>query len=208
MRESPLPAQRARAQLAGAIAFVDGVSTWVGRASAWLIAVLTVLIAYEVFSRYVLGSPHDWAFDASYMLYGSMFMLAGAYALAKGAHVRGDLLYGSFPPRLQAALDLVLYLLFFLPGITALAFAGYTFAAESWAIREGSPMTPDGPPVYPFKAVIPIAGGLLLLQGLVEILRCFACVASGEWPARAPDVEEVNLERLKETVDVTGEARR
>lgn len=208
MRESPLPAQRARAQLAGAIAFVDGVSTWVGRASAWLIAVLTALITYEVFSRYVLGSPHDWAFDVSYMLYGAMFMLAGAYALAKGAHVRGDLLYGSFPPRLQAALDLVLYLLFFLPGIAALAFAGYTFAAESWAIREGSPMTPDGPPVYPFKAVIPIAGGLLLLQGLVEILRCFACLASGEWPARAPDVEEVNLERLKETVDGTGEALR
>jgi TRAP-type mannitol/chloroaromatic compound transport system permease small subunit len=208
MRESPLPALRAKAQLARLIAFVDGVSTWVGRASAWLIAVLTALIAYEVFSRYVLGSPHDWAFDVSYMLYGAMFMLAGAYALAKGAHVRGDLLYGSFPPRMQAALDLVLYLVFFLPGIAALAFAGYTFAEESWAIREGSPMTPDGPPVYPFKAIIPVAGGLLLLQGLVEILRCFACLASGEWPARAPDVEEVNLERLRETVDAGGEALR
>lgn len=204
MRESPLPTQRAKAQLALLIAFVDGVSTWVGRLAAWLIAVLTAVIAYEVFARYVLGRPNDWAFDTSYMLYGAMFMLAGAYALAKGAHVRGDLLYGSFPPRLQAALDLVLYLVFFLPGIAALAFAGYTFAAESWAIREGSPMTPDGPPVYPFKAVIPVAGALLLMQGLVEILRCLACLTSGEWPARAPDVEEVNLERLKQTV---GDAR-
>lgn len=197
MRVSPLPALRAKAQLEKLFAAVDALSTWVGRAAAWLIAALTLLIAYEVFSRYALGRPHDWAFDASYMLYGTLFMLAGAYALAKGAHVRGDLLYGSFPPRLQAGLDLALYLLFFMPGVTALAFAGYTFAAESWAIREGSPLTPDGPKVYPFKAVIPVAGGLLMLQGLIEMLRCLACLATGEWPARAPDVEEVDLERLK-----------
>ncbi|MGA8004512.1 MAG: TRAP transporter small permease subunit [Burkholderiales bacterium] len=180
------------------IGYVDALSVWVGHATAWLIALLTAVIAFEVFSRYVLGRPHDWAFDASYMLYGTLFMLAGAYALAKNAHVRGDLLYGSLTPRQQAGLDLALYVLFFLPGVAALAFAGYTFASDSWAIHEGSPLTPDGLVVYPFKSVIPLAGVLLLLQGIAEILRCLACLASGAWPARAPDVQEVDLDELQQ----------
>lgn len=191
-------AKHANDSLTRLIGYVDALSVWVGHAAAWLIAFLTALIAFEVFSRYVLGRPHDWAFDASYMLYGTLFMLAGAYALAKGAHVRGDLLYGSLTPRQQAALDLFLYVLFFLPGVAALAFAGYTFASESWAIHEGSPLTPDGLVVYPFKTVIPVAGALLLLQGIAEILRCLACLTSGAWPARAPDVQEVDLEELQQ----------
>lgn len=181
---------------------IDKISTWIGQFFSWLIVALTLMISWEVFSRYVLDAPHPWAFDVMSMMYGSLFMMAGAYTLSKNGHVRGDVLYGFFPPRLQAWLDLVLYILFFIPGVVALAYAGYGFAAESWAINEHSNVTANGPPVYPFKTVIPIAGGILLLQGLVEIVRCVICLQNGEWPSRIEDVEEVDVEKLKEMVNV------
>ena len=182
--------------------FVDKVSTKVGHAFSWLIMALTLMIAWEVFSRYVLDHPHPWAFDVMIMMYGSMFMMAGAYTLSKNGHVRGDVLYGFFPPRLQAGLDLTLYILFFIPGVFALAWAGYFYAAESWAIKEISNITSDGPAIYPFKTIIPLAGGLLLVQGVVEILRCIVCLQTGKWPLRADDVEEVDVEKLKDMVNV------
>ncbi|RZI40935.1 TRAP transporter small permease subunit [Herbaspirillum sp. HC18] len=185
--------------------FVDRVSTWVGQAFAWLILALTLQVSWEVFSRYALNKPNAWSFDLMIMMYGTAFMMAGAYTLAKDGHVRGDVLYGFFPPRLQAALDLVLYIVFFIPGIVALAWAGYTYAAESWAINEHSTLTANGPPLYPFKTVIPIAGVLLLAQGLVEIVRCIACLRAGDWPAREEDVEEVDVDKLKKMVDVKDE---
>jgi TRAP-type mannitol/chloroaromatic compound transport system permease small subunit len=166
---------------------------------------LTLLITWEVFSRYVLNHPHAWAFDVMIMLYGTLFMMAGAYTLAKNGHVRGDVLYGFFPPRLQAGLDLVLYIAFFIPGIVALAYAGYVYAGESWAINEHSNITADGPPIYPFKTIIPVAGVLLLLQGIVEIVRCVVCLKQGEWPSREADVEEVDVDKLKEMVHVKDE---
>ena len=184
---------------------VDRVSTFAGQAFAWLIVVLTGLIGYEVFSRYVLNDPHPWAFDVQIMLYGTLFMMAGAYTLSKNGHVRGDILYGFFKPRTQAFFDLVLYLVFFLPGVIALAWAGYSYAADSFAIREHSSITADGPPIYPFKAVIPVAGALLLVQGLVEILRCIVCLRDGEWPSREEDVEEVDVDKLKQMVHVKDE---
>jgi TRAP-type mannitol/chloroaromatic compound transport system permease small subunit len=182
--------------------FVDKLSTWVGHAFSWLIVSLTLLISWEVFSRYVLGKPHAWAFDAMIMMYGTLFMMAGAYTLAKNGHVRGDVLYSFFLPRTQAIVDLVLYVLFFIPGVVALAWAGYAYAAESWAILEQSNITSDGPPVYPFKTVIPIAGAFLLLQGIVEIVRCVVCIKQGEWPSREQDVEEVDVDKLREMVHV------
>lgn len=185
--------------------FIDKVSTWVGHAFAWLILALTLQVSWEVFSRYVLNQPNAWAFDLMIMMYGTAFMMAGAYTLAKNGHVRGDVLYGFFPPRLQAGLDLALYILFFIPGTVALVWAGYTYAAESWAITEHSTLTASGPPLYPFKTVIPIAGIFLLAQGLVEIVRCVVCLKEGEWPAREEDVEEVDVEKLKEMVDVKDE---
>ena len=139
------------------------------------------------------------------MLYGSVFMMAGAYTLSKNGHVRGDVLYGFFPPRLQAGLDLALYILFFIPGVFALAWAGYNFAAESWAINEHSNVTANGPPVYPFKTVLPLAGAFLLVQGVVEIIRCVMCLQTGQWPKRADDVEEVDVDKLKEMVHVKDE---
>ena len=184
---------------------VDKLSTVIGQAFSWLIVVLTLLITWEVFSRYALDNPHPWAFDVMSMLYGSVFMMAGAYTLSKNGHVRGDVLYGFFPPRLQAGLDLALYILFFIPGVVAMAWAGYNFAAESWAINEHSNITANGPPVYPFKTIIPIAGTILLAQGLVEIVRCIVCLQQGQWPSRGQDVEEVDVEKLKEMVQVKDE---
>jgi TRAP-type mannitol/chloroaromatic compound transport system permease small subunit len=184
---------------------VDKFSTFVGQLFSWLIITLTLLISWEVFSRYVIERPHAWAFDVMIMMYGTLFMMAGAYTLSKNGHVRGDVLYGFFPPRLQAWLDLILYFAFFIPGVIALVWAGYRYAGESWAINEHSNVTADGPPIYPFKTVIPIAGAVLLLQGIVEIIRCVICLREGHWPSREEDVEEVDVDKLKAMVHVKDE---
>jgi TRAP-type mannitol/chloroaromatic compound transport system permease small subunit len=183
-----------------ALLFVDKMSTFVGHAFSWLIVALTLQVSWEVFSRYALDAPHAWAFDAMAMLYGTLFMMAGAYTLSKNGHVRGDVLYGFFQPRTQATIDLILYIVFFIPGVIALTYAGYYYAAESWAINEHSNVTADGPPIYPFKTVIPVAGAFLLAQGVVEIVRCLICLKQGFWPSREEDVEEVDVEALKEMV--------
>ena len=180
---------------------VDRLSTLIGKVFAWTVVGLTVLITWEVFSRYVLNKPHAWVLDAQIMLYGTLFMTAGAYTLSKNGHVRGDVLYGFFRPRTQASVDLVLYLIFFLPGIVALTWAGWTFANDSLAIREQT-FSADALPLYPFKFIIPIAGGTLLLQGVVEIIRCVLCLRDGEWPSRDEDVEEVDVDKLKQMVHV------
>ena len=185
--------------------FVDKLSTWVGQAFSWLIVALTLHITWEVYSRYVLDHPRAWAFDAMIMMYGTLFMMAGAYTLAKNGHVRGDVIYGYFTPRAQAILDLTLYIVFFIPGIVALTYAGYFYAAESWAINEHSNITAEGPPVYPFKTVIPVAGAFVLVQGIVEIIRCIICIRQGAWPTREQDVQEVDVDKLKEELHVKDE---
>jgi TRAP-type mannitol/chloroaromatic compound transport system permease small subunit len=182
---------------------IDRLSTVVGQIFAFLIVGLTAMITWEVLSRKFFDSPHAWTFDAQLQMYGIMFMMAGAYTLAKNGHVRGDVLYGFFAPRVQATIDLILYLLFFIPGVVALVWAGYRFADESWFIRERSSIMSEGPPIYWFKTFIPIAGAVLLLQGLVEIVRCIQCLKDGEWPSRVQDVVEVDVEKLKEMVHVT-----
>ncbi len=184
---------------------VDKISIWVGRAFSWCIVLLTLHVAWEVFARYALDSPRSWAFDAMIMLYGTLFMMAGAYTLAQNGHVRGDVIYGFFSPRAQAALDLTLYIAFFLPGVIALTYAGYFYAAESWAIRESSNITSEGPPYYPFKTVIPVAGAFVLMQGIVEIIRCVICLRQGSWPSREEDVQEVDVDKLKEELHVKDE---
>ena len=183
---------------------MDRLSTGFGKICAWSVVALTLLISWEVFSRYVLNQPHAWVLDAQIMMYGLLFMSAGAYTLAKNGHVRGDVLYGFFKPRTQASVDLTLYIVFFLPGIVALTWAGWTFANDSLAIREQT-FNADPLPVYPFKFVVPIAGAMLLLQGLVEIVRCVICLRTGEWPTREDDVEEVDVDKLKEMVHVKDE---
>jgi TRAP-type mannitol/chloroaromatic compound transport system permease small subunit len=189
---------------------VDGISTWVGKAAAWLIVGLMLLVCAEVFKRYLLNAPTAWIFDASNMFYGTLFMLCGAYTLAQNAHVRGDFLYSSFKPRTQASLDLALYILFFIPGILALVYAGYSYAGDSWRIGEHSNVTADGPPVYHFKTVIPIAGAIVLLQGFAEIVRCIVCLKTGEWPSRLSDVSESDVigEQLAASTYVDEESRK
>jgi TRAP-type mannitol/chloroaromatic compound transport system permease small subunit len=189
---------------------IDEISTWIGKAVAWLIIALMLLVCAEVFKRYVMNMPTAWIFDASNMLYGSLFMLAGAYTLAQNAHVRGDFLYSSMRPRTQATLDLILYIVFFLPGIAALIYAGYDYAALSWRIAEHSNVTAEGPPVYHFKTVIPIAGALVMLQGVAEIVRSVVCLKTGEWPSRLKDVAEMDVvgEQLAHSEIVDDEERR
>ncbi|QDM32834.1 TRAP transporter small permease subunit [Tardiphaga sp. vice352] len=189
---------------------IDGISTFAGKAAAWLIMGLMTLVCVEVFKRYIMNMPTAWIFDASNMMYGSLFMLCGAYTLAQNGHVRGDFLYSSMRPRTQAALDLVLYIVFFLPGIAALAYAGWDYAGDSWRIREHSNVTADGPPVYHFKAMIPLAGALLLLQGAAEIMRAIICLRTGVWPSRLKDVSEIDVveEQLAASEHVDEETRR
>jgi TRAP-type mannitol/chloroaromatic compound transport system permease small subunit len=189
---------------------IDEISTWVGKAVAWLIIALMLVVCAEVFKRYILNAPTAWIFDAENMLYGTFFMLGGAYTLAQNAHVRGDFLYSSMRPRTQASLDLALYLVFFIPGIAALVYAGYYYAADSWRIAEHSTVTAEGPPVYQFKAMIPLAGMLVMLQGIAEIVRCIVCIKTGQWPSRLKDVSEIDVveEQLAHSEYVDDEARK
>ena len=182
---------------------IDWINTKIGHFFSWAVFILTLFVTYEVFSRYVFGNPRPWAFDVMNMMYGTLFMMAGAYALSTDTHVRGDVLYGFFPARAQATIDLILYILFFIPGIVAMVWAGYYYAAESFAINEHSTITADGPPIYPFKAIIPLAGAALLLQGFAEICRAILCLKNGVWPRRIDDIEEVNIDSLKEMVTHT-----
>lgn len=176
---------------------VDQISTFVGKTAGWAILILTFVTSYEVFMRYVFGAPTEWAFDASYILYGALFMLAGAYALSRNSHVRGDFIYRAWPVRHQASMDLTLYVLFFFPGILALIYSGYGFAELAWIMKERSSASPNGPPVYHFKTLIPVTGALMLLQGIVEFMRCIIAVRDGKWPQRLHDVQELDQQMLQ-----------
>jgi TRAP-type mannitol/chloroaromatic compound transport system permease small subunit len=188
---------------------IDRISAWSGKAFAWTVVLLTLVVGYEVIVRKA-GAPTNWAFDVAFMLFGVLFMMGGAYTLSRNGHVRGDLLYRTLSPRVQASMDVVLYFVFFIPGIAALVYAGWEFAGKSWSLREASSLTGSGLPVYPFKTIIPIAGAFLLLQALAEIIRCVLCIRSGEWPKRLHDVEEADIEQLKSIVqsaEVRGSVR-
>ena len=178
--------------------FIDALSTWVGKSFGWLILVLTLGVSYEVFVRYVLGAPTTWAFDFSYITYGAMFLMAGAYTLSRNGHVRADVLYRLWKPRTQASMDLALYILFLLPAVAALMYSGWNYAAMSVRWKEVSIFSPAGVPVFPLKMLIPVAGFLLFLQGFAEVIRCVLCIRSGQWPKRAHDVEETESMILRE----------
>jgi TRAP-type mannitol/chloroaromatic compound transport system permease small subunit len=170
----------------------DHISTWVGKAFSWLIVALMLLVVIEVFKRYALNAPTAWVYDVSNMFYGTLFMMGGAYTLAQDGHVRGDFLYGNFRPRTQASIDLVLYIAFFLPGIAALTWSGWTYFQDSLRIHEQT-FNAEALPVYPFKFIIPLAGGLVLMQGISEIVRCIVCLKTGEWTPRLQDAQESDV---------------
>lgn len=175
------------------IFFIDHISTWAGKLFSWTIVLLTLVVSLEVFMRYALRMPSAWAYDTSYMLYGTLFMMSGAYALAQSAHVRADVVSRYFSARAQAGMDLLLYIIFFYPGVLALVWVGWDFFAVSFRQNEHSSMTPGGPPVYPYKFVIPAAAFLLAIQGIAEISRCVLCLKYGKWPRRLGDVEEIDV---------------
>jgi len=178
--------------------FIDSLSTWTGKAFAWLIMVLTLGVSYEVLVRYAFRAPTTWAFDFSYINYGAMFLMAGAYTLSRGGHVRADVVYRYFKPRTQASIDLILYVIFFLPAVAALIYSGWHYASFSVRFREVSIFSPAGIPIFPLKALIPVTGVLLLLQGIAEIIRCIICMREGAWPQRLHDVEETESVVIRE----------
>jgi TRAP-type mannitol/chloroaromatic compound transport system permease small subunit len=187
----------------------DGISTWVGKAFSWLIVALMLIVVAEVFKRYALNAPTAWVFDVSNMMYGTLFMMGGAYTLSQDGHVRGDFLYGNLQPRTQASIDLALYFLFFLPGIAALTWSGWVYFQDALAIREQT-FNADPLPVYPFKFIIPLAGGLVLMQGLSEIIRCLVCLRTGAWTPRLKDAQESDVvaQQLESSEYVDEEAKR
>jgi len=180
------------------ILFVDTVSAWFGKAFAWLILVMTFGVSYEVFVRYVLRDPTPWAFDVSYMMYGTLFMMAGAYTLSRDGHVRGDFLYRLWKPQTQAKVELTLYVLFFFPAVLALMLAGWKYAGRSWRYLEVSVMSPANVPVFQFKTVIVAAGLLLFIQGIAQVCRCILCIRTGVWPRHLADVEEMEQALLRD----------
>lgn len=190
----------------GLLLTIDRFSTFLGKLFAWSIVALTLQVTFEVTARYVFTRPTAWGFDVSYMLYGLLFMMAGAYALARNGHVRGDFLYRQWPVRRQAATDLVLYVLFFFPGILALIFGGWQFFLQSFAQNERSPFSPDSPIIWPFKFLIPLVGVLLVIQGLAETARCVIALRTGAWPERLSDVEELEVVILERAAAERGEA--
>ena len=173
------------------VQFADRVSAWFGKAFAWLILMMAFGVGYEVLVRYVFNAPTDWAFDVSYILYGTLFMMGGAYTLSRDGHVRGDFLYRLWSPRTQARVELVLYLLFFFPGVIALVFSGWKYAARGWRFLEVSVNSPAGIPVFQFKTIIVAAGLLLVVQGIAQVFRCILCIRTGEWMPHEEDVEEL-----------------
>ncbi len=180
------------------IDFIDRINTAIGKAFGWYILILTFGTSYEVFVRYALDNPTVWSYDLSYNMYGALFIMAGAYTLSRDAHVRGDVVYRLMPPRVQATIDLTLYILFFYPGVLALTIAGYGYAAASWRYHEVSVYSPADIPIFPLKTLIPVAGAVLLVQGLAEVLRCIVCLRTGRWPPRGQDVEELETAVLHE----------
>jgi TRAP-type mannitol/chloroaromatic compound transport system permease small subunit len=172
------------------IRFADALSAAFGKTFAWLIVLMSFGTGYEVFVRYVLGAPTPWALDVSFIMYGTMFMMGGAYTLSRGGHVRGDFVYRLWRPQTQAKVDLALYLLFFFPGITALVITGLKYASRSWSYGEVSVNSPAGIPIYQFKTVIVAAGILLFIQGIAQIFRCLHCIRTGVWLQADEDVQE------------------
>ena len=182
----------------GFVRFVDQLSLWIGHSFAWCIVILTLAISYEVVVRYLFRAPTVWAFDISYMMYGALFFMAGAYALSRGGHVRGDILYRTWQPRTQAAVDLVLYILFFFPGVLALIYAGIPQAAQAWRYGEVSIYSPANIPVYPLRTLLPVGAAFLALQGIAEVCRCIICLREGRWPQRLHDVEELENQLIEQ----------
>ena len=180
------------------INLIDRLTTWVGRSFAWLILLMAFGMGYEVLARYLFNAPTAWAYDMSYILYGTLIMAGGAYTLARDGHVRGDFLYRLWKPKTQASVELVLYFLFFFPGILALVFAGWKYASRSWQYMEVSNFSPAGVPIYHFKTMLVVGGTLLLIQGIAQVLRCIICIRSGEWPPLIRDVTELEEQLLEE----------
>lgn len=176
----------------GYIRFADRLSAAFGKAFAWLVVLMTLGTSYEVVVRYLFNAPTPWSLDVSFIMYGTLFMMAGAYTLSRNGHVRGDFLYRLWPARTQAAVEFVLYIFFYFPGITALIVTGFKYSARSWGYGEVSVNSPAGIPIYQFKSVMVAAGILLFIQGIAQMMRCVLCMRDGYWTLPERDVRETD----------------
>jgi TRAP-type mannitol/chloroaromatic compound transport system permease small subunit len=175
---------------------VDQISKTIGHAFAWCIIILTIGTSYEVFVRYMLNAPTSWAFDLSYILYGGLFFMSGAYTLSRGGHVRADMFSRLWPVRVQASIELLLYIAFFFPGILSMSIAGWHYAYDSYRIKEMSINSPIGIPIWQIKMMIPLGAAMLSLQGLAEVGRCIIALRENTWPQRLHDVEELEQQLM------------
>ncbi|OSQ46874.1 TRAP transporter small permease subunit [Thalassospira alkalitolerans] len=182
------------------IEFADKLSAWFGKAFGWLIILMTLGMSYEVLARYVFNAPTTWSLDVSFIMYGSLFMMGGAYTLSRGGHVRGDFLYRLWKPKTQASVDLVLYIFFFFPGVTALILSGWKYSVRSWGYGEVSVNSPAGVPIFQFKTIMVAAGILLFVQGIAQIMRCIMCIREGYWRGADDDIEETEELLMKQHV--------
>lgn len=160
---------------------IDKMSHWSGRIVSYLVYPMVGGLSYEVFARYLFHAPTDWAYDVTYMLYGTIFMLGAAYTLLNKGHIRTDLFYNKFSPRKQGMIDAVMYLVLFFPGMIFFLVAGIDYAAHSWITHERATLSPWRPIIYPFKTVIPVTALLLLIQGMSEFLKSIHAAKKGEW---------------------------
>ncbi|MFH1805077.1 MAG: TRAP transporter small permease subunit [Pseudomonadota bacterium] len=183
------------------IQFADNLSAWFAKSFGWVIILMTLGMSYEVLVRYALNSPTTWSLDVSFIMYGTLFMMGGAYTLSRGGHVRGDFIYRLWRPRTQAKVDLVLYIFFFFPGVTALVLTGWKYSARSWGYGEVSVNSPAGVPIYQFKTVIVAAGLLLFIQGLAQVMRCILCMREGYWREAEEDVRETEEILIKQRAE-------
>lgn len=183
------------------IGFADKLSAWFGKTFGWLVILMTLGMSYEVFVRYVLNEPTSWSLDVSFIMYGTLFMMGGAYTLSRGGHVRGDFVYRLWSVRTQATVDLILYIFFFFPGIIALMITGWKYASRSWGYQEVSINSPAGIPIFQFKTVIAVAGALLFIQGLAQVCRCILAMREGYWRRAEEDVEETEQLLMREQTE-------
>lgn len=158
---------------------IDGFTDWTGTIISWLSVPLVLGVAYEVAARYLFNAPTVWAYDMTYMLYGTLFMLGAAYALHKGAHIRTDFFWEKFSTRKKGWIDAISYVVFFFPSLIMLFLISWHEFHYAYAINETSDQTPWRPVLWPFKFVVPLACLLLLIQGVSELLKSIYMVRTG-----------------------------
>jgi TRAP-type mannitol/chloroaromatic compound transport system permease small subunit len=161
---------------------LDPIAVWSGRLACFMLIPLVLALTWEVVARYVFNAPTQWAYDMTFMLYGTFFMLGAAFTLQRKGHVRTDMYYERWSPRRQASIDIVCYLLFFLPVVWVFTYTGWGYFWKSFVTNETFVSSAWQPIAWPFKMAMPLTGVLLAIQGLSEVFKCVHTLQHGKWP--------------------------